>query len=216
MPTTPPGAVANQGIQPRRALELLELRRGFVVLDRHQRVDQGDLHHRRLLGLQRIDQSAPHVAIVGVAAERFERGQTDVDARIGAQGSQKGFDDLRVRTAHLQAVVHPGKPLTGRPLLQHRKHHELIERRDAIVGVRQLRPKHRNFRGPLAWSRVSPRQEPQAQDQSRRGVGKRRSESKRGRWGRLGHEHVFEALAQPRAGRLIREPRQTLPQANLS
>src|SRR5216684_6245898 len=54
----PVGALAHGGIKIWRLAKFLQMRRGFTVAPFHQLIDQRNLHQRRLLLLQRIDDGA--------------------------------------------------------------------------------------------------------------------------------------------------------------
>src|SRR5436309_7845995 len=66
-------ALAHRGIQVRCLLQLLEPMRGVAVSPFEHEIDQGNLHERRLVLLQRVQNSLVYLGLTAVAAESIER-----------------------------------------------------------------------------------------------------------------------------------------------
>jgi len=62
---------------------------GIAVSPFEHEIDQSHLHERRLLLLQRVQDSVLHLGLPAVAAESIERRQAHVDTRVVAQGVKK-------------------------------------------------------------------------------------------------------------------------------
>src|ERR1700731_4260022 len=82
----PLGALAHGGVQGWCLLPLLEPMRGTAASPFEHKIDQGHLHERRLVLLQRVQNSLEHLGLPAVAAESIERRQAHVDTRVVTQG----------------------------------------------------------------------------------------------------------------------------------
>src|SRR5205809_1133629 len=68
----PLDALAHRGIQVRCLLQFLEPMRRIAVSPFEHEIDQGHLHERRLVLLQRVQNSLVHLTLSSVSAESIE------------------------------------------------------------------------------------------------------------------------------------------------
>src|SRR6266849_3473594 len=122
----PLDALPHGGVQVRCLLQLLEPMRGIAVSPFEHEIDQSHLHERRLLLLQRVQNSVVHLRLPVVAAESIECRQAHVDTRVVTKGVKEGGKNLWIELLFAGAPSDALEPRAGRLLLQHGKHNQLL------------------------------------------------------------------------------------------
>src|ERR1700730_7061368 len=100
--------------------------RGMAVSPFEHEIDQSHLHERRLLLLQRVQDSVLHLGLPAVAAESIERRQAHVETRVVTKGVKKSRKYLWIELLFARAPIDALEPRAGRLLLQHGKHYQLL------------------------------------------------------------------------------------------
>src|SRR5438046_6023799 len=123
-------ALSHRGIQIRGLLQGLEPLRSIGIPPFEQKIDQGYLHQGRSLLLWRIQDCLVNLGLPPVAAESIESRQAHIHARVVAQRVKESGKHLRIKLLVARAPSYALVPRTGRLLLQHRKHDQLLHARE--------------------------------------------------------------------------------------
>ena len=123
----------HRWIQIWRLPEFLQTLRRVGIAPFGELIDECDLDERRLLLLQRIEDIFADHRLRGMAAERVERGKTNVNAAVGTQSAEKSDLHLRIELRFARAPAHALQSLAGGLLLHHREGYELAHAGDLGV-----------------------------------------------------------------------------------
>jgi hypothetical protein len=109
----PLDALAHGGIQVRPLLKLLEPMRGIAVSPFEHEIDQGHLYERRLVLLQRVQNSLMHLGLPAVAAESIECRQAHIDTRVITQSVKESRKHLWIELLFAGAPSDALEPCAG-------------------------------------------------------------------------------------------------------
>src|SRR3984893_16752856 len=129
----PVSSLLHRRIQIWHLPQLLESRSRLRVAPFHQLIDQCNLHQRSLLLLHRVHDRFLHLRLPCVPAQRVQRRQPYVHARVIPQRMHQRRKHLRIELPLTPRTRHAFQPLAGRLLPQHRQRNHLPHARQLGV-----------------------------------------------------------------------------------
>src|SRR5882762_230591 len=118
--------------------QLLQPRGRLGIPPLHQLIDQSNLHQWRLLLLQSVYHRFLHLRLPRMTAQRVQRRQPHIHARVMPQRVRQRRKHLRIETFFPPRPRNAFQPLARRLLLQHRKRHHLPHIGQLRVHRRQI------------------------------------------------------------------------------